>query len=200
MMMKNLPEKRVAKLAKPRGKRTTLIRWAMTLPHRLVTPKSTSNVSKAVTPHPNLTLSQDHVDSPSPEPLIPKSVSESNNEQPREDENIPESGNSLLEYMLVENKDASGEASSSDLSDVPSDAFPSDEGEHVAGPSWQKRTQEDAELDQEQTHCFGARGHLRQGHYHFDVDATTEIVEYEGWFNVADVLSTGLILPSHEKR
>lgn len=59
--------------------------------------------------------------------------------------------------------------------------FLSNDEEHVAGPSWQKRTQEDAELDQEHTHCFGAPGAPEAGQM-------GNIVEYEVWFSVADVL------------
>ncbi|POS70011.1 hypothetical protein DHEL01_v211591 [Diaporthe helianthi] len=48
-------------------------------------------------------------------------------------------------------------------------------------------------LRKEHTHCFGAdagggEDSRRGGHYHFDLDETTETVEYEGWFNVAEIL------------
>lgn len=46
-------------------------------------------------------------------------------------------------------------------------------------------------LRKEHTHCFGPDGagaERKGGHYHFDLDETMDIVEYEGWFNVADVL------------
>lgn len=49
----------------------------------------------------------------------------------------------------------------------------------------------DLNLRMEHTHCFGADGadgHQKGGHYHFDLDETMENVEYEGWFNVAQVL------------
>jgi hypothetical protein len=49
----------------------------------------------------------------------------------------------------------------------------------------------DLELRKEHTHCFGADGaddHRRGGHYHSDLDETRDSVEYEGWFNVAEVL------------
>lgn len=46
-------------------------------------------------------------------------------------------------------------------------------------------------LRMEHTHCFGVDGTdetQKGGHYHFDLDETMDIVEYEGWFNVAQVL------------
>ncbi|KAH7155992.1 hypothetical protein EDB81DRAFT_376645 [Dactylonectria macrodidyma] len=46
-------------------------------------------------------------------------------------------------------------------------------------------------LRMEHTHCFegdGPRGDRRGGHYHFDLDETMDYVEYEGWFNAAEVL------------
>ncbi|KAG8164937.1 hypothetical protein KVR01_005212 [Diaporthe batatas] len=49
----------------------------------------------------------------------------------------------------------------------------------------------DLGLRKEHTHCFGADGaedNRRGGHYHFDLDETMESVEYEGWFNVAEIL------------
>lgn len=49
----------------------------------------------------------------------------------------------------------------------------------------------DLNLRMEHTHCFGADGPdagQKGGHYHFDLDETMDLVEYEGWFNVADVL------------
>lgn len=49
----------------------------------------------------------------------------------------------------------------------------------------------DLGLRREHTHCFGAdddEGNQRGGHYHFDLDETMDTVEYEGWFNVAEVL------------
>lgn len=49
----------------------------------------------------------------------------------------------------------------------------------------------DLNLRKEHTHCFGADGpddSQRGGHYHFDLDETMDTVEYEGWFNVAEVL------------
>lgn len=44
------------------------------------------------------------------------------------------------------------------------------------------------ELRREHTHCFGVEGTETGGHYHFDLDETREVVEYEGWLNVAEVL------------
>lgn len=49
----------------------------------------------------------------------------------------------------------------------------------------------DLGLRKEHTHCFGADGTengQRGGHYHFDLDETMDTVEYEGWFNVAQIL------------
>lgn len=49
----------------------------------------------------------------------------------------------------------------------------------------------DLNLRMEHTHCFGVDGsdkHQKGGHYHFDLDETSDTVEYEGWFNVAQVL------------
>lgn len=49
----------------------------------------------------------------------------------------------------------------------------------------------DLGLRMEHTHCFGVDGPddtERGGHYHFDLDETRDTVEYEGWFNVAEVL------------
>lgn len=49
----------------------------------------------------------------------------------------------------------------------------------------------DLGLRREHTHCFGADDageNRRGGHYHFDLDETMDTVEYEGWFNVAEVL------------
>ncbi|CAN8106274.1 unnamed protein product [Discula destructiva] len=49
----------------------------------------------------------------------------------------------------------------------------------------------DLGLRMEHTHCFGVHGPdetQKGGHYHFDLDETAEMVEYEGWFNVAEVL------------
>lgn len=49
----------------------------------------------------------------------------------------------------------------------------------------------DLGLRKEHTHCFGADGaedSHRGGHYHFDLDETRDTVEYEGWFNVAEIL------------
>ncbi|KAJ4396306.1 hypothetical protein N0V93_000525 [Gnomoniopsis smithogilvyi] len=46
-------------------------------------------------------------------------------------------------------------------------------------------------LRMEHTHCFGVDGadeNQKGGHYHFDLDETKDVVEYEGWFNVAEVL------------
>lgn len=46
-------------------------------------------------------------------------------------------------------------------------------------------------LRRDHTHCFGADGegeNRRGGHYHYDLDETMDTVEYEGWFNVAEVL------------
>ncbi|KAF7552988.1 hypothetical protein G7Z17_g3954 [Cylindrodendrum hubeiense] len=46
-------------------------------------------------------------------------------------------------------------------------------------------------LRMEHTHCFAGEGpgkESRGGHYHFDLDETMDHVEYEGWFNVADIL------------
>lgn len=46
-------------------------------------------------------------------------------------------------------------------------------------------------LRKEHTHCFGAddsEESRRGGHYHFDLDETMNTVEYEGWFNVAEIL------------
>ncbi|KAH8660038.1 hypothetical protein BX600DRAFT_513686 [Xylariales sp. PMI_506] len=46
-------------------------------------------------------------------------------------------------------------------------------------------------LRMEHTHCFAGEGpdaSARGGHYHFDLDDTRDDVEYEGWFNVAEVL------------
>jgi hypothetical protein len=46
-------------------------------------------------------------------------------------------------------------------------------------------------LRMEHTHCFAGDGkdqERRGGHYHFDLDETTEDIEYEGWFNVAETL------------
>lgn len=49
----------------------------------------------------------------------------------------------------------------------------------------------DLGLRREHTHCFGAdddKETRRGGHYHFDLDETMDTVDYEGWFNVAEVL------------
>lgn len=49
----------------------------------------------------------------------------------------------------------------------------------------------DLGLRKEHTHCFGADDageNRRGGHYHFDPDETMDTVEYEGWFNVAEIL------------
>lgn len=49
----------------------------------------------------------------------------------------------------------------------------------------------DLGLRKEHTHCFGAddaEESRRGGHYHFDLDETMDTVEYEGCFNVAEVL------------
>lgn len=50
----------------------------------------------------------------------------------------------------------------------------------------------DLNLRREHTHCFGApegpNAGQTGGHYHFDLDETMDVVEYEGWFNVAEVL------------
>ena len=53
----------------------------------------------------------------------------------------------------------------------------------------------DMGLRMEHTHCFTVNpdgdesiSTNKGGHYHYDVDATQEEVEYEGWFNVAEVL------------
>jgi hypothetical protein len=43
-------------------------------------------------------------------------------------------------------------------------------------------------LRMEHTHCFSVEGGTRGGHYHNDLDETMGQVEYEGWFNVAEVL------------
>jgi len=43
-------------------------------------------------------------------------------------------------------------------------------------------------LRMEHTHCFSVDGGGRGGHYHYDLDETREEVEYEAWFNVAEVL------------
>ncbi|KAH6876427.1 hypothetical protein B0T10DRAFT_414669 [Thelonectria olida] len=46
-------------------------------------------------------------------------------------------------------------------------------------------------LRMEHTHCFAGDGKeqaSRGGHYHFDLDETSEDIEYEGWFNVAETL------------
>ena len=43
-------------------------------------------------------------------------------------------------------------------------------------------------LRMEHTHCFSADGGNRGGHYHNDLDETMGEVEYEGWFNTAEVL------------
>ncbi|KAH7122019.1 hypothetical protein B0J13DRAFT_566839 [Dactylonectria estremocensis] len=47
------------------------------------------------------------------------------------------------------------------------------------------------DLRMEHTHCFAGEGPGKDrcgGHYHFDLDETMEDVEYEGWFNAAEVL------------
>ncbi|KAK7420807.1 hypothetical protein QQX98_002611 [Neonectria punicea] len=49
----------------------------------------------------------------------------------------------------------------------------------------------DLGLRMEHTHCFAAEGEAadgRGGHYHGDIDETMQDVEYEGWFNVAEVV------------
>lgn len=49
----------------------------------------------------------------------------------------------------------------------------------------------DLGLRMEHTHCFGEDGPdetRKGGHYHHDLDETMETVEYEGWFNVAEIL------------
>lgn len=49
----------------------------------------------------------------------------------------------------------------------------------------------DFNLRMEHTHCFGAGGadeNQKGGHYHFDLDETKDTVEYEGWFNIAEIL------------
>ncbi|KAI5458998.1 hypothetical protein BGZ63DRAFT_390103 [Mariannaea sp. PMI_226] len=47
------------------------------------------------------------------------------------------------------------------------------------------------DLRMEHTHCFAMEGNnpnKRGGHYHFDLEATSNEIEYEGWFSVAEVL------------
>lgn len=46
-------------------------------------------------------------------------------------------------------------------------------------------------LRMEHTHCFAGEGpgkESRGGHYHYDLDESMGEVEYEGWFNVAEML------------
>ena len=43
-------------------------------------------------------------------------------------------------------------------------------------------------LRPEHTHCFSVDGGNRGGHYHNDLDETMGEVEYEGWFQTAEVL------------
>ncbi|KAJ5931786.1 hypothetical protein N7516_006275 [Penicillium verrucosum] len=43
-------------------------------------------------------------------------------------------------------------------------------------------------LRMEHTHCFGANGTTRGGHYHYDIQDGDEEVEYEAYFNVASVV------------
>ncbi len=43
-------------------------------------------------------------------------------------------------------------------------------------------------LRMEHTHCFASDGSGIGGHYHYDLDETRAEVEYEGWFNVAEML------------
>jgi Domain of Unknown Function (DUF1907) len=43
-------------------------------------------------------------------------------------------------------------------------------------------------LRMEHTHCFSVDGGNRGGHYHNDLDETMSEVEYEGWFNIAEML------------
>jgi len=38
------------------------------------------------------------------------------------------------------------------------------------------------------THCFSEGEKTKGGHYHFDLDESKDEVEYEAWFNVAEVL------------
>ncbi|CAG9994390.1 unnamed protein product [Clonostachys byssicola] len=54
---------------------------------------------------------------------------------------------------------------------------------------------DDGDLDvrPEHTHCFTAdrveEGETRKGgHYHYDIEETKDVVEYEGWFNVAETV------------
>ncbi len=44
------------------------------------------------------------------------------------------------------------------------------------------------ELRMEHTHCFSGDRSGSGGHYHNDLDETMGVVEYEGWFNTAEVL------------
>lgn len=43
-------------------------------------------------------------------------------------------------------------------------------------------------LRMEHTHCFGANGTTKGGHYHYDIQDGDEEVEYEAYFNVASVV------------
>lgn len=43
-------------------------------------------------------------------------------------------------------------------------------------------------LRMEHTHCFASDGRGVGGHYHYDLDETRTEIEYEGWFNVAEML------------
>ncbi len=43
-------------------------------------------------------------------------------------------------------------------------------------------------LRREHTHCFTSDGSGIGGHYHYDLDETRTEVQYEGWFNVAEML------------
>lgn len=43
-------------------------------------------------------------------------------------------------------------------------------------------------LRPEHTHCFSVDSGNRGGHYHNDLDETMGEIEYEGWFNIADML------------
>ncbi|KAI3390633.1 hypothetical protein diail_9012 [Diaporthe ilicicola] len=49
----------------------------------------------------------------------------------------------------------------------------------------------DLGLKDEHTHCMALDGTCtssRAGHFHYDLEETKQIVEYEGWFNVAETL------------
>ncbi|KAJ5748747.1 uncharacterized protein N7511_010443 [Penicillium nucicola] len=43
-------------------------------------------------------------------------------------------------------------------------------------------------LRMEHTHCFEADGDRKGGHYHYDIQEDCDDVEYEGYFNVAEVV------------